>query len=140
MALKLEIPIHAGNIPAPVVTETATITAPAADAFAVYHDLTGGDLLREGEIYRGWEMLYRGWKSFAYDPFPGSTGIPDYFIVALNSPIIAARRITTDIGLIVAGDIAFGIGANIVDRKDRTLLARVAFQDLKYFYTQRLAA
>ena len=140
MALKLEIPIHAGNIATPVVTETATITAPAADAFAVYHDLSGTDLLREGEIYRGWEMLYRGWKSFAYDPFPASMSIPDYFAVPLDSPIIASRIITTDIGLIVAGMVGFGIGGNIVDRKDRTLLARVAFQDLKYFYTQRLAA
>ena len=138
MALMLEIPINAGNIATPVVTETATILAPDADAFAVYHDLAGKDLLREGEIYRGWEMLYRGWKSFAYDPFVGSTDIPDYFAVPLDSPIIASRIITTNIALIVAGMVGFGIGGNIVDRKDRTLLARVAFQEMKYFFTERV--
>ena len=136
MALMLEIPIHAGNIATPVVTETAVILAPADDAFAVYHDLSGSDLLRKGEIFRGWDMLYRGWKSFAYDPFPGSTDIPDYFAVPLDSPIIASRIITTNIALIVAGMVGFGIGGNIVDRKDRTLLAREAFQALRNFYTE----
>ena len=120
----------------PSVTETAAITPPTANQITVHAFLLDADDFRKGEIYRGWDMLFRGWKSFGYDPFPGSIDIPDYFAVPLATPTIAARIITTNEALIIEGMVAIGIGGDLVDTRNRTLLARTAFQDLRNFYLE----
>ena len=140
MAFTLTVPIHTADVTTLAVvgnvTETATIDVVGPDNFSVYADLVAGDLHRKADMFRGWDFLYKGWKSHAYDPFPASTVTPDYFIVKFDGPNIANRRITTNLALLVEGDIGFGIGANIVDTQNRTVLARTAFDLLRSYFIE----
>lgn len=129
--LTLATDIRLTNEVQPSITATAAVTAPTANQMTVTARLADGDDFRFGEIYRGWDMLYRGWKSFGYDPFPASNSIPDYFAVPLDTPNIAARIITTNNALILEGMVAIGIGGGLVDDKARILLARSAFDRLR---------
>lgn len=140
MAFTLTVPIHTSDVTALAVSgnvvETATIDAVGDDSFAIYADLVAGDLHRRADIFRGWDFLYKGWKSHHYDPFPGSGPPADYFLVALSAMTIANRRITTNLGLLVEGDIGFGIGANLVNTQNRTVLARTSFDLMRSYYLE----
>ena len=65
LSTPIQLTATVGNVPH-VITETADlIVAPAANTVSLYHYLDNADDFRKGEIYRGWEFLYRGWKSHA---------------------------------------------------------------------------
>ena len=130
-----------GNVPF-VVTETAdAIVAPAANEVALYVYLADADDFRKGEIYRGFDMLYRGWKSHAYDPFNGVGPNDVLFAVPLNAPYVPFRKITTDFTIdvvILSGDIGFGIAAEQDLVGKNTLQVRSAFDALRNYYLETI--
>ena len=128
-----------GNVPF-VVTKTAdAIVAPAANEVALYVYLADAADFRKGEIYRGFDMLYRGWKSHSYDPFDGVGPNDVLLAVPLDAPVIASRKITTDFTIdvvILSGDIGFGIAAEQDLVGQNTLQVRSAFDALRNYYLE----
>jgi len=128
-----------GNVPF-VVTRTAdAIVAPAANEVALYVYLADSADFRKGEIYRGFDMLYRGWKSHSYDPFDGVGPNDVLLAVPLDAPVIASRKITTDFTIdvvILSGDIGFGIAAEQDLVGQNTLQVRSAFDALRNYYLE----
>ena len=140
--LATEIQLVGNAVRPRVITETAALTAPTANQVIVSAYLADADDFRKAEVYRGWDMLYRGWKSFAYDPLPATDDTPNYLGVPIASPNISQRKITTDLTIdvvFVEGDIVFGIGSNLADPKRQILLIRTAFQSLRDFYLESRA-
>jgi len=135
----IQLSATVGNVPH-VITETAdVIIAPAANVVALYVYLANADDFRKGEIYRGWDMLYRGWKSHSYDPFDGVGPNDVLLAVPLDAPVIASRKITTDFTIdvvIVEGDIGFGIAAEQDIVGQNTLQVRSAFDALRNYYLE----
>ena len=130
-----------GNVPFVVTRTDDAIVAPAANEVALYAYLADADDFRKGEIYRGFDMLYRGWKSHSYDPFDGVGPNDVLLAVPLNAPNIASRKITTDFTIdvvIVEGDVGLGIAAeqDIVGKD--TLLVRSAFDALRNYYLEEI--
>ncbi len=122
------------------VTETADlIVAPAASQVCLYHYLADADDFRKGEIYRGWDSLYRGWKSHAYDPFDGVGPNDVMFAAPLNAPMASFRKITTDLTIdvvIISGDLGFAIDASLDIVGKNILQVRSAFDALRRFYLE----
>ena len=121
------------------ITETATLAVPTAEQIVISAYLADADDFRKAEIYRGWQSLYRGWKSHAYDPFAAPT-TTEFFTAPLSSPTIALRKISVanviDVD-VLEGEISFGYGENISDRRgENTLLARMAFERLLQYYLE----
>ncbi len=127
-----------GTVPHTVVETADAIVEPTANQVTLYHYLDDGDDFRKGEIYRGWDFLYRGWKSHAYDPFD-SAGNAELFAAPLNALQVPSRKITTDFTIdviIVEGDLGFGYGTGISHFGKNILQARSAFDALRRFYLE----
>jgi hypothetical protein len=131
----------AGTVPFTITDTADAIVTPAANQVCLYHYLPDADDFRKGEIYRGWDSLYRGWKSHAYDPFEGVGPNDVLLAMPLNSPYIASRKITTDFDIdviIVSGDIGFGIDANLDIIGKNILQVRSAFGSLRDYYLEKV--
>jgi len=126
------------NIQIATTTETTVTvdqskTAVADTDFALYHLLADVDDYREGEIYRLWDMLYRGWKDNKYDVFE-TAGQILYVGIPLDKPTIAHRIFTTDIALLTTGMVGIGIGINFASQQKHILPCRMAFERLRNYY------
>jgi len=129
------------NVPFVVTRTNDAIVAPAANEVALYVYLLDADDFRKGEIYRGWDMLYRGWKSHSYDPFDGVGPNDVLLAIPLNAPNIASRKITTDFTIdvvIVAGDIGLGTAAEQDIVGKNILQVRSAFDALRNYYLEKI--
>jgi len=115
------------------VTTDLVKTAVADTDFALYHLLDDADDYREGEIYRLWDMLYRGWKGNKYDVFE-TAGQILYVGIPLDKPTIAHRVFTTDIALLTTGMVGIGIGVNFASQQKHILPCRMAFERLRNHY------
>ena len=128
-----------GNVPF-VITETAdAIVAPADNVVALYVYIDDAQDFRHGEIYRGWEFCYRGWKNNAYDPFDGVGPNDVLFCTPLDAPYPEYRKITTDFtidSVIVSGDIGFGISSTLDLVGQNTIQAKNAFNALRDYYLE----
>ena len=125
-----------------VVTRTDdAIVAPADNEVALYVYLADADDFRHGEIYRGFDFLYRGWKSHSYDPFNGVGPNDVLFATPLAAPYVPYRKITTNFtidSVIVEGDIGFGVSSTLDIVGKNIVQARSAFDYLREYYLERI--
>ena len=113
--IMLQIPVHIEGVDTPVVTATTTFAEPAAGNVVVYANYDETDAAafawnphRKLEHQSGWDMLYRGWKSFAYAPFGATVGSNVYGWIPLDDPNIPARKWAADFTL-VTDDVTAGV-------------------------------
>jgi hypothetical protein len=125
-----------------VIDDVASIEVVELLETAVYSNLDDALDFRKAEIFRAWDMCYKGWKQNAYDPFDGSApGVPHYLMVPLNAPYPAHRLITTDLGLLVDGYVGFGVGGEFTatnTAEQKTLLVRTAFDQLRDYFLEKV--